>query len=220
MNSERSRIGSIASTRTGFSDTRSPQSNFGQPELYDDVYDMYNSRGRQARPGAARAQTGPGAPPSTQGYISEEEEDLTASSIGGYDEPDFEMMVARSATGRSSRKSRSSNNGSMVMPMLPEQQFGPPPDIKRIRVKVHAEDSRYVIVTPAVQFADFVASIRNKFGLATSFKVKMSDDGDMITMSDQDDLDMAIDISREQARQTRSEMGKMEVSCSFLCNMC
>jgi PB1 domain len=207
------------------SDVRSPASNFGQPpELYDDVYDMYNSRQRMQQiqqssrsnsnklPSMGQQLTGP---PSTQGYISEEDEEnmTTTSSQGGYDEPDFEMMMSRSATGRSSRRSRASNSGSTVMPAVPElSQLGAPVEVKKIRVKVHAEDSRYVIIAPNAQFGDFVTSVRTKFAIMQSFKIKVKDEGDMITMSDQDDLDIALDVAKEHARQMRSEMGKMEVS--------
>jgi len=43
------------------------------------------------------------------------------------------------------------------------------------------------------------------------FKIKIKDEGDMITMADQDDLDMAISMSKQEAKRERSEMGKMEV---------
>ena len=43
-------------------------------------------------------------------------------------------------------------------------------------------------------------------------KIKIKDDADMITMADQDDLDMAIESARSVARREKSDMGKMEVS--------
>jgi len=60
-----------------------------------------------------------------------------------------------------------------------------------------------------------VDQIRIKFGLRTNFKVKIKDEGDMITMSDQDDLDMAVQASKAAAKRSREEMGKMEVSHVF-----
>jgi hypothetical protein len=48
--------------------------------------------------------------------------------------------------------------------------------------------------------------VRNKF------KVEFKDDGDMITMADQDDLDMAIQTAKSVARKEGSDMAKMEVS--------
>lgn len=39
----------------------------------------------------------------------------------------------------------------------------------------------------------------------------MQDDGDMITMGDQDDLEMLLSSVRSGAKKERNEMGKMEV---------
>jgi hypothetical protein len=85
------------------------------------------------------------------------------------------------------------------------------PSMKKIRVKVHADDTRYVMVGTAVEFRDFIDQIRAKFGIRQSFKVKIRDEQDMITMADQDDLDMAIETARASARREKSDMGKMEV---------
>ena len=74
-----------------------------------------------------------------------------------------------------------------------------------LKIKVHAEDVRYIMVPYDIEFPDLVDRIRDKFGLRRRFKIKVRDDdsdGDMITMADQDDLDIAID----------STSGKMEVS--------
>jgi hypothetical protein len=60
---------------------------------------------------------------------------------------------------------------------------------------------------------EFSQSIREKFGMRQNFKVEIKDDGDMITMADQDDLDMAIDTAKDNARRA-GETPKMEVSHS------
>jgi hypothetical protein len=124
----------------------------------------------------------------TPGYISEGDED---EAVNSYDEPDFEMMSVRSSTGRSRRSM---------------------PDIKKIRVKVHTEDTRYVMIGVEVQLKDFMEQIKNKFSLTQAFKVKIQDEGDMVTLGDQDDLEMAISQSKQDARKDRNDMGKMEVS--------
>jgi len=86
-------------------------------------------------------------------------------------------------------------------------------DMKRIRVKIHADDTRYVMILPTTNFADFVDQIRNKFGLVNDFKVKMMDEEkDLVTMSDQDDLDMCVEAARLVAKKEQAEMGKMDVS--------
>lgn len=86
-------------------------------------------------------------------------------------------------------------------------------DIKKIRVKVHSEaETRYILIGLAVEYADFESKVREKFGLKRRLKVEMQDEGDMITMGDQDDLDMLIESARSEAKAERQEMGKMEVS--------
>jgi len=67
----------------------------------------------------------------------------------------------------------------------------------------------------AVEFPDLVDKIREKFGLRKRFKIKVRDEdvpnGDMITMGDQDDLDMVIMSVKSNAKKERLDMGKMEV---------
>jgi len=159
--------------------TRRPSETSSRDD-FDDINDVY---GRQRSSGRPRTNT---SLRPTPGYISEEDDDTATNS---FDEPEFEMLSARSS-------------GRMRRSM---------PDIKKIRVKVHAEDSRYVMVSTPIQFKDFIDQIRNKFGLRQNFKVKIKDEGDMITMADQDDLDMAITQSKSDARKEKNEMGKMEV---------
>ncbi|TID25307.1 NADPH oxidase regulator [Venturia nashicola] len=125
-------------------------------------------------------------------YISEEEEDGSDSYINSYDEAEFEML-----------------------PSLPQQMRRGStrrgPAMKKIRVKVHADDTRYVLVGSAVEFKDFVNQIRAKFGIRQAFKIKIKDENDMITMADQEDLEMAVETAKSGARREKSDMGKMEV---------
>lgn len=86
------------------------------------------------------------------------------------------------------------------------------PEIRKVRVKVHAEDMRYVMTTPAVTFEALFEQIRVKFGFKEGFKLKIKDeDGDMVTMGDQDDLDMAMGTCKVAAAKDMADMGKMEV---------
>ncbi|KAK0960763.1 hypothetical protein LTR91_019582 [Friedmanniomyces endolithicus] len=89
----------------------------------------------------------------------------------------------------------------------------PPPEIRKIRIKVHAEDMRYVMTAPTVTFAELTELIRLKFGLGVSgFRLKIKDEeGDLVTLSDQEDLEMAVGICRVSAAKEWAEMGKMEV---------
>jgi hypothetical protein len=124
-------------------------------------------------------------------YISEEEEEED-DYVNSYDEGEFEMLGPRRESKRRSG-----------------------PTMKKIRVKVHADDTRYVMVGTAVEFKDFIDQIRAKFGIRQPFKVKIRDEQDMITMADQDDLDMAIETAKAGAKKEKSDMGKMEVSLSL-----
>lgn len=75
------------------------------------------------------------------------------------------------------------------------------------------------MIGTSIEFSDFVDRIRDKFGLRRRFKIKMKDEDvpdDMITMGDQDDLDVAIQSAKSQAKRQRLDVGKMEVSLSFL----
>jgi hypothetical protein len=88
------------------------------------------------------------------------------------------------------------------------------PTLRKIRVKVFAQDTRYVMIQPDVSYDAFVEQIRKKFGYAgkESFKLKMKDEeGDMVTMGDEDDLEMLTTTAKEQASKEGVEMGKMEV---------
>jgi hypothetical protein len=71
------------------------------------------------------------------------------------------------------------------------------------------------MIGPSIEFAEFENRIREKFGFKCPLKMKVQDDGDMITMVDQEDLDLLFTSAREVARREGSEMGKMEVCSCF-----
>ncbi|KAJ5925304.1 hypothetical protein N7454_007943 [Penicillium verhagenii] len=86
------------------------------------------------------------------------------------------------------------------------------PEVQKFRTKVHApDDIRYIIIGPTIEYAEFETRIREKFGFKHPLKIKVQDDGDMITMVDQEDLDLLLSSAREVARREGSEMGKMEI---------
>lgn len=168
-----------------------------EDEYPGELYDMYrNSRGAKNR-----SRTQPR-------YIEEEEEeDGSDYDDGSFDENDFEMLSGRSPAPRSRVVSSSGRASSRR------------PDIRKVRVKVHAsEDTRYLMIGTAIEFSDLVDKIREKFALRKRFKLKIRDDdipdGDMITMGDQDDLEMAVMSVKTNAKRDRVEMGKMDVSIS------
>lgn len=86
------------------------------------------------------------------------------------------------------------------------------PEVRKVRVKVHAEDMRYVMTTPSVTFEELSSAIKAKFAIKGGYKLKMKDEeGDMITMGDQDDLDMAMSMCKAAARKDMADMAKMEI---------
>lgn len=85
-------------------------------------------------------------------------------------------------------------------------------ELRKLRIKVHGEDMRYVMTTPDVKYDGLVEQIRQKFALKGSFKLKIKDEeGDLVTMADQDDLDMAIGMCKSAALKDKADMGKMEM---------
>ncbi|KAI1331140.1 tetratricopeptide [Xylariaceae sp. FL0255] len=157
----------------------------------DDVYDMYGGGDGRRSQGTRRNQPR---------YIEEEAE---VSEYDSFDEGDFEMVSSNRRMGSSSAGG-STRGGSRR------------PDVRKIRVKVHAEDVRFIMVGTAVEFPDFVDRIREKFGIRRRFKIKVRDEdspesNDMITMGDQDDLEMAISTAKQIARKQRQDTAKMEI---------
>ncbi|KAH7321772.1 hypothetical protein BKA65DRAFT_88623 [Rhexocercosporidium sp. MPI-PUGE-AT-0058] len=165
-----------------------------------ELYDMYSGSGARNSRGSRPAGNGRRQQPK---YIEEEEEYASDYDDGSFDENDFEMVSGSRAPPRARAQSQASRGQSRR------------PDIRKIRVKVHSEDVRYIMIGVAVEFPDLVDKIREKFGLRKRFKIKVRDDdmpnGDMITMGDQDDLDMVIMSVKSNARKERFDMGKMEV---------
>ncbi|KIW62639.1 hypothetical protein PV04_10796 [Phialophora macrospora] len=152
-------------------------------DTVDDVYRMYSSPRR--RPTQRRQE-----PPL---YLNEEDEYIDEEEMSSEDMSGFEPVrraPSRTGTMRSSKR----------------------PDMRKIRVKCHFnEDTRYLMIGAVIDFGDLESKIREKFGIKDQLKIKMQDDGDLITVADQDDLEMLLSSVRSQARKERTEMGKMEV---------
>jgi hypothetical protein len=172
-----------------------------EDEYPGDLYDMYrNSRGSKSNSGRSRNQPQ---------YIEEGMEDGSDYDDVSFDENDFEMVSSRPAPPRRSHsQARASSKR---------------PEARKVRVKVHAEDTRYLMVGIAIEFPVFVDRIREKFGIRKRFKIKIRDDdapnGDMITMGDQDDLEMAMMTVKANAKKERLDMGKMEVSTPHVASL-
>lgn len=205
----------MAAMRTA-SEPRRPSMGRGQPQgrapLYGeqtdesmtDLYDMYQTPAAPkglTRRGTSNVMGGNRQQPA---YIDEEEEYMSdAYENDDFDDGDFEMVRPGMQARRPSANQRAS--GRKVV------------EVRKIRVKVHSKaETRYIMIGPAVEFGDFEAKVREKFGgLRRRLKIEMKDDGDTITMGDQDDLDMLIESAKSAARNEKQEMGKMEVRSSF-----
>lgn len=177
--------------------SRRPTRTIDEDEAYPgELYDMYqNTGGLRTSRGSRRSNRARQQPR----YIEEEEEG-SEYDYGSLDEAEFEMVS-------NNRRGPGSGSGSRAPSRRPE--------VRKIRVKVHADDVRYIMVGTAIEFPDLVDRVREKFGLRRRFKIKMKDedmpDGDMITMGDADDLEMAIQSATSAAKRQRQEVAKMEV---------
>ncbi|KAJ3481207.1 hypothetical protein NLG97_g7881 [Lecanicillium saksenae] len=176
---------------------RRPTKTIEEDAYPSDVYDMYAGRKERDSRGGSR-QESRRRPPARY----EDEEDAPSDyDDGSLDGAEFEM-VSNNRRGPGSMSNGSRNTSRR-------------PDVRKFRVKVHAEDVRYIMIGGAVEFPDFVDRIRDKFGMRRRFKIKIKDedmpDGDMITMGDQDDLEMAMMSAKEAAKRQRQDIGKIEV---------
>lgn len=86
--------------------------------------------------------------------------------------------------------------------------------LRSLRAKVHfGDDTRYVIAGPTAGFEEFVAMVAKKFSLdAAKLKLRTKDEeGDLITMADQEDFSLSIALCEAQARKEGVDVGKIEV---------
>ncbi|KAK2784485.1 hypothetical protein FQN53_008474 [Emmonsiellopsis sp. PD_33] len=173
---------------------RQHDSNFApvsEDEYPDEVYDMYS--GANTRPstrnagGGSRRQRQQPRYMDDADYVSDTYEDDSA------EDGEFEMIGA-------------------PPPRPQRRQTSRRPDIRKMRVKVHASnDVRFIMISSNVAYNEFESKIREKFGFRKRLKLQMQDDGDMVTMGDQDDLDMLLSSAKQEARKDGLDMGKIEI---------
>ncbi len=91
-------------------------------------------------------------------------------------------------------------------------------DPRSVRIKMrHDGDARYLMVPARIAFGEFVGRVRDKLGAPPALRIKVlvkDEEGDMITLGDPDDWEMALATARREARRAAEEMGRMEV-CFF-----
>lgn len=98
-------------------------------------------------------------------------------------------------------------------------------EMKNIRIKLHhADDTRFVMVAPTTSYTNFVAKVVEKLKLGArgegkgQVKVKVRDEeGDLITVGDEDDWELAVQGVRREFEMGvagggggEAGMGKME----------
>lgn len=123
---------------------------------------------------------------------------------------DFEMMepapgrrnTTAGATRRPSRAVRNGGGGGAA-----------DGDIRSVRVKMHYEDdTRYIMCGTNVDFEEFQDKVRDKLELRNRIRIKIKDEGDLITVGDADDWNMQVIMARKSAKRDGDDMARMEVS--------
>ncbi|KAJ5502322.1 hypothetical protein N7463_005196 [Penicillium fimorum] len=194
-----------AGHRRNLSDTNTNQSYPSEQDYgHSDPYDPYSSQRNLANTGWGRGSRH--RPPQ---YIDEEEEyasdacDATTLNDGA-----FELIAApQDGPSYSAQQRRTRSPARYSRHANPRR-----PEIQKFRTKVHApDDTRYIMIGPKIEFGEFENRIREKFGFKCPLKMKVQDDGDMITMVDQEDLDLLVSSAKEVAQREGSEMGKIEI---------
>lgn len=173
----------------------------------DELFDLYQSTASsnpyqsQSSKSAHSSRSGPQFQRQQQAYSPDMDRDSGGSSLD-----DFEML----------------NNGSGAPPARnmssATSRSRRPVDVRTVRVKMHHNDeSRYLMVNTEIIWVEFQDRAREKLGLRGRLKIKMKDEGDMITVGDADDWNMAVQTSKRQARKDGDDMARLQVcSCSFL----
>ena len=167
----------------------------------DDVYDMCQSGSATGAHRSGSRMNGHNTRAQPQ-YIAEEEE------IASDRNEDDHVL----GTGTSVVDSSHPMGSHIGRPSETDRNSSRRAEVHKIRVKVHAkDDTRYIVIGPEVEYGDFEGKIREKFCIKSRLRIKMQDEGDMITMGDQDDLDMLLENAKGGAKRENTDMGKMEV---------
>ena len=181
-------------------------------EYPDELYDLYQSTAYSNPYSSGSRRAAPRqAPRRTQSNYDEVDYDRDS---GGSSLDDFEMLNDAGGTLSSmSRAMSTSRNAS---------RSRRPVDIRTVRVKMHhGDDTRYLMVNTGMIWEEFLEKAREKLQLGNRFKVRMRDEGDMITVGDGDDWEMAVQTAKREARRSGEDMARLDVSFArpFLKNL-
>ncbi|MCJ1320501.1 hypothetical protein MMC15_005841 [Xylographa vitiligo] len=199
-----------------------PHDGEGESDEYpDELYDLYRNTAysnpytsppapqqQQQQPRRPSSRHRPEAPRRKSSQYPEDAlpGDVSPSTTTHSSLDDFEILNDAGGTlsrPREMSRSRGTSRSRARQPQI---------DVRTIRVKVHyLEDTRYLMVSTGVIFEEFVARVREKLGLRGGVKIRIRDEGDLITMGDRDDWEMAVAGARREARGREEEMGRLEV---------
>lgn len=176
-------------------------------EYPEELYDLYRNTAYSNPYGSQPARNSGGGGnglqrSATSGGLSYDERDSGGSSLD-----DFEMLndAGGSMSMRAREASRSRGTSRSRRPV----------DIRTVRVKMHAgDDTRYLMVSTTIAWEEFLEKVREKLRMKNEIKIRMKDEGDMITVGDRDDWEMAVQTGRREARRAGEDMARLEVSLS------
>jgi len=88
-------------------------------------------------------------------------------------------------------------------------------DCQKVKVKMHfINEVRALVVPIDIEFDKFKLRITNKLEIQSRIKVKTRDeDGELILLGDNEDLEMIMHAAKEEARRRQVEIGRIEVWC-------
>ena len=86
----------------------------------------------------------------------------------------------------------------------------------RLKIKVHYKDTRMLVVSAYISFHNLLYKIHEKFDVSSTLRIQYKDeDNVLVLMIDQDDLDLARQIARAQAKASNdgAPVEKLELWC-------
>lgn len=88
-----------------------------------------------------------------------------------------------------------------------------PPVVKSIHFKLHHNDEiRYIVVVVSISLGELLQQISSKIETTRKIRLRTRDeDDDLITMGDQEDLDILIAACKRRAEAQSVDVGKMEI---------
>ena len=168
-------------------------------EYPDELYDLYRSTA-YSNPYSSNSKRSRPEDRPRFGQNRYDERDSGGSSLD-----DFEMLNDAGGTISSRTRDPSRSRGT--------SRSRRPVDIRTLRVKMHhGDDTRYLMVSTTVMYEEFLDRVMEKLGMKGRCKIRMRDEGDMITVGDRDDWDLAVQTCRREARKAGEEMARLEVS--------